>query len=387
MKHAAIFIATVSLALLNTTAALSGHGHHARDTSLVATSHKHARLARRQHVPTNATTQFNTQALAGLNVYGRTVKHAKRKELGEGDSVSQPANLASGSFGADQGCTCWHTVMNGEVCLGLIDKSSSGFTIDQFHKFNPEVGQDCSNLVTGQAYCVDNGPNTEPAGSSPTPASPKDTSVPQATTTNSTAKPATTAKQLVSTNTSSDGTSDDEGDCGEDGDDSEDDGDEDCDSEDDGGDGLDAAVTASVAIQIAAKPTTTSTSSTSSSADVALPTANYGGSVQGKEADAQFTGIATWYTQNGNPGNCGKYLDDSDYIVALYTPQYGSGDHCWEQVMLTNVDTGATVVATVADSCPSCEQNGNIDTSVAVFAVLSGNNPGAGVENVKWAFL
>lgn len=49
----------------------------------------------------------------------------------------------------------WHTVIDGEVCLGLIDKSSSGFDLEKFHKLNPSVNDDCSNLENGQAYCVD----------------------------------------------------------------------------------------------------------------------------------------------------------------------------------------------------------------------------------------
>jgi len=87
----------------------------------------------------------------------RKVLSKRKTPIGEGDSVTQPSNLAQGSFTASQGCTCWHTVASGEVCLGLIDKSSSGFDITVFGQYNPQVNSDCSNLVVGQAYCVDDG--------------------------------------------------------------------------------------------------------------------------------------------------------------------------------------------------------------------------------------
>lgn len=48
----------------------------------------------------------------------------------------------------------------GEVCLGLIDKSSADFTLDVFYKFNPSVSTGCSGLQVGSAYCVDNAPVT-----------------------------------------------------------------------------------------------------------------------------------------------------------------------------------------------------------------------------------
>lgn len=37
-------------------------------------------------------------------------------------------------------------------------------------------------------------------------------------------------------------------------------------------------------------------------------------------AEKRYTthnGVATYYTQDGNPGSCGDYHSDSDYIVAI----------------------------------------------------------------------
>lgn len=50
----------------------------------------------------------------------------------------------------------------------------------------------------------------------------------------------------------------------------------------------------------------------SSSSQAPAPSSNNGGGSSG-----DFTGQASWFTQNGNPGACGIYHSDSDYIVAL----------------------------------------------------------------------
>lgn len=40
------------------------------------------------------------------------------------------------------------------------------------------------------------------------------------------------------------------------------------------------------------------------------------------------------YTQGGNPGACGWYSSDSDYVVALDTSAYNGGSHCGSMVTL-----------------------------------------------------
>lgn len=78
-----------------------------------------------------------------------------RKTPGEGDSTEQPDNIAEGTYTKEQGCAIWHSVGEGEVCLGLIDKSSKDFDLAKFIKFNPSVGKDCQDLRVGLSYCVD----------------------------------------------------------------------------------------------------------------------------------------------------------------------------------------------------------------------------------------
>ena len=46
-------------------------------------------------------------------------KKAKRAAPKSGTVTSQPDNIAENTATADEGCTVWHTVAPGEVCLGV----------------------------------------------------------------------------------------------------------------------------------------------------------------------------------------------------------------------------------------------------------------------------
>lgn len=63
---------------------------------------------------------------------------------------------SAGSFTPEEGCIRYHTVLDGEVCLGVLDGSKDlGLTLWQFYCLNPQVDDvSCSNLETGQAYCT-----------------------------------------------------------------------------------------------------------------------------------------------------------------------------------------------------------------------------------------
>lgn len=69
--------------------------------------------------------------------------------------VQKPSNIADDSFTPSEGCIRYHTVLEGEVCLGVLDGSKDlGLTLDQFYCLNPGVKEGCSNLTTGKAYCT-----------------------------------------------------------------------------------------------------------------------------------------------------------------------------------------------------------------------------------------
>merc|ERR1711939_1124425 len=86
------------------------------------------------------------------------------------------------------------------------------------------------------------------------------------------------------------------------------------------------------------------------------------------------SGQATFFYQNGNPGACGNYNKDSAKVVALDYRMYSNGDHC-----------GKTVVATVADMCPSCASSGSLDLSTGAFDVIGAQD--TGVLPISWDFV
>ncbi len=62
-------------------------------------------------------------------------------------------------------------------------------------------------------------------------------------------------------------------------------------------------------------------------------------------------------------GNCGWYNQASDFIVALPTSTYAGGSLCGQQITIRNDANGRTATATVADSCPSCDNSCSLDVS------------------------
>merc|ERR1712232_1504584 len=65
-------------------------------------------------------------------------------------------------------------------------------------------------------------------------------------------------------------------------------------------------------------------------------------------------GTATYYYQNGNPGACGNYASDSDYVVALNSAEYDGGAHCGKTIWVQSNESKKIVEAKIADLCPSC---------------------------------
>jgi len=97
-----------------------------------------------------------------------------------------------------------------------------------------------------------------------------------------------------------------------------------------------------------------------------------------------YSGQATWFTQNGNPGACGDYNSDSTKLVALDSAMY-SQSLCGKEVKITNSKTGATVNAIVADECPTCASAASLDLSVAAFEAIG--NTDDGIESITWEFV
>ncbi|GAA6010336.1 hypothetical protein JCM10207_005180 [Rhodosporidiobolus poonsookiae] len=97
-------------------------------------------------------------------------------------------------------------------------------------------------------------------------------------------------------------------------------------------------------------------------------------------------GIATFFYQNGVAGNCGNVNSDSTPLVALPTKTYAGGKYCGQYVSITRLDTGDSIKALVADSCPTCENDNCLDLSWGAFTALGGTQS-MGVFDIKWSFI
>ncbi|KAL7336400.1 hypothetical protein BJY59DRAFT_656399 [Rhodotorula toruloides] len=88
-------------------------------------------------------------------------------------------------------------------------------------------------------------------------------------------------------------------------------------------------------------------------------------------------GAHKWSTslaENGVAGNCGQVNSDDSYIVALPTSTYAGGSHCGQSVKITRSDTGQSITAKVADSCPTCNNASCLDLSVGAYKALGGTD-------------
>jgi hypothetical protein len=99
-------------------------------------------------------------------------------------------------------------------------------------------------------------------------------------------------------------------------------------------------------------------------------------------------GVATFFTQNGVAGACGKVHSDNDLICAIDQARYGnSGDVsslCGKQIEIT-ASNGKTVTVTVADDCPTCINSNSIDLSVGAFKHLA--SEATGEVPITWKFV
>jgi len=140
------FIASTSASSLHKDT-LSTRGHLGKDDyAISARMHRQRRAARESRRSAGADREFAAAKMVS--------KKARRAAPKSGTTTEQPENLAEGTATAEEGCTVWHTVADGEVCLGVIDKSE-GLTVDDFYGLNPAVGKDCQDLRAGLAYCID----------------------------------------------------------------------------------------------------------------------------------------------------------------------------------------------------------------------------------------
>lgn len=132
-----------------------------------------------------------------------------------------------------------------------------------------------------------------------------------------------------------------------------------------------------------AKATSAAATSTSSSAAAATTSAS--------SSSGDYSGYATYFTQNGNAGECGTVHSDSDHVIAInsngFWQDYASNDnspYCGKSVTITNTNNGKTTTATVADVCPTCDGSYSIDLSVGAFTAIATEEEG--MVPITWSF-
>jgi len=98
---------------------------------------------------------------------------------------------------------------------------------------------------------------------------------------------------------------------------------------------------------------------------------------------ATYSGTATWFEVG--LGACGFTDQDSDFIVALASPNWGGGSHCNQKLQITNSKNKRTQTATVRDLCPGCS-SGDLDMSPSLFEALA-DDLGLGVFEMTWNYV
>jgi len=112
---------------------------------------------------------------------------------------------------------------------------------------------------------------------------------------------------------------------------------------------------------------------------VASPFEVHNATVRVRAADVTHTGRGTWF--NPGLGACGDTNSDSDPVVAIGAPRFGSGGNCFQWIKITA--NGVTAFGQTLDECEGCGEN-DLDLSPSLFenfAPLS-----QGVISVSWNF-
>jgi len=109
-------------------------------------------------------------------------------------------------------------------------------------------------------------------------------------------------------------------------------------------------------------------------------------SSSGSLGDLITGGIATFFTQNGVAGACGKVNPDSALVAALETKTFANGAHCGKSVEITNKKNGKKATVKVADECPTCNNPQSIDLSTGAFKALGGTTE-EGIFDIAWQFV
>ncbi|KAI9167982.1 LysM domain-containing protein [Paramyrothecium foliicola] len=51
-------------------------------------------------------------------------------------------------------CTTFYKAILGDTCIGIVNKNNGAFTLNDFYRWNPAVGDDCLGLWANTYYCI-----------------------------------------------------------------------------------------------------------------------------------------------------------------------------------------------------------------------------------------
>lgn len=104
------------------------------------------------------------------------------------------------------------------------------------------------------------------------------------------------------------------------------------------------------------------------------------GVLDSRDLEKRFEGASFTFYDAGL-GACGQTNSNSDFIVALNAPQYGSGGYCFQTI--TIIINGKTATAQITDECMGCGW-GALDFSRGLFNYFASES--AGVLTGSWYF-
>ncbi|KAJ7024204.1 hypothetical protein C8F04DRAFT_165144 [Mycena alexandri] len=111
----------------------------------------------------------------------------------------------------------------------------------------------------------------------------------------------------------------------------------------------------------------------------------------GKRGDQYANKQFTWYPSDTGPDACtGQNHQDSDFYVAMASPQFGdNGSACCGKKLAITVN-GKTAIASCVDECPAtseqCYAAGQLDFTKGLFEYFAGGDLGAGELYGSWSY-
>jgi expansin len=108
------------------------------------------------------------------------------------------------------------------------------------------------------------------------------------------------------------------------------------------------------------------------------------GSCNNELYNTEYTGVATWYTAEGNMGNCMIEFPADKMYGAMNKQQYDNSNACAAYAKITNPENNKEVIVQIVDQCPEC-QHGHIDLSPEAFEKLA--PLGDGLIDIKWEYI